>query len=98
MTFTEKCKFVFSNLWDFLAPFIKLFLTKAGPVLATAALSAVKVLAESQAGLTNSQKRNAAYNIIVDDLQRQGVAIGVDVTGSMVNAAIEAAVQKVKAS
>lgn len=98
MSFTERMKFVFSNMWDFLAPFIKLFLTKAGPVLAAAALSAVKIMAENRSGLTNNQKRDAAYNVIVDDLKTQGLLIGIDVSTSMVNAAIEAAVQKLKAA
>lgn len=93
----SRFKLFFSSVWGFLQPFVALFLTKAGPLLAAAAISAVKVTAASLQEADGAQKREHAFNLIMDDLKRQGVAMGAEVTTSMVNAAIEVAVQKVKA-
>jgi len=92
----SRFKLFFSGLWSFLQPFIAIFLSKAGPLLASAALAAVKATADSMSGASGADKRDAAFKAIEADLMRQGVAIGAEVTSSMINAAIEAAVQKVK--
>lgn len=91
----EKLKFIFSKMWDFLYPFIKIFLSAAGPILADAALKAVRIVANTN--LDDDGKRKAAYQVIVDDLRDKGINIGVQVTTSMINSAIEAALQKLKA-
>jgi hypothetical protein len=97
MTLKEKLKLVFSNIWDFIAPFVKIFLTSAGNILAASALTAVKAVAESMMGSDGDTKRKAAFDVIVRDLKSQGLTLGVQVTTSMIYAAIEAAVQRVKA-
>ena len=93
----ERIKLFTSGLWDFLGPFVRIFLTKIGPALAKAALAAVIATEKYYAGETGTTKRDEAYKMIVSDLGRQGIEVGVQVTGSMVGAAIEAAVQKMKA-
>ena len=90
----EKLKFVASGMWVFLRPLIMLFMSKMGPVLAAAAMSAVKATADNLTGATNEEKRNNAYKLIVADLEKQSIQVGTDVAVSAVNAAIEAAYQK----
>lgn len=93
----NRFRLFFSSLWGFLQPFVAIFLSKAGPLLASAAVAAVRAVGESMSGSSGSEKRDAAFAAIEADLKRQGVSIGAEVTASMINAAIEAAVQKVKA-
>lgn len=97
MTFSEKLKLVFSRMWDFLAPFVRVFLTSAGNILAASAIAAVKTMAQTMGDADGNDKRKAAFDGIVTDLKRQGITLGVQVTTSMIYAAIEAAVQKLKA-
>jgi len=89
-------KLLFSSLWAFLQPFVNVFLSDFGPVLAKSALAAVKITAANLAAEPGAVKRESAYALIVSDLKHQGVQIGAEVTTSMINAALEAAVQKVK--
>ncbi|OQY20094.1 MAG: hypothetical protein B6I36_02295 [Desulfobacteraceae bacterium 4572_35.1] len=88
-------KLMLSSMWGFVKPFARQFLTKAGPVLAKAAMEAVTVTATMH-GSASHEKRDKAYDLIIDDLKQQGVAMGTDVSTSMVNAAIEVAVQNLK--
>jgi hypothetical protein len=92
----DKLKFIFSAISEFLWPFIKIFLSKFGPILATAALDAVKLVAENYSKDSSSDKQKTAHHLILQSLKSQGIAIGADITSSMINAAIEAAVQKLK--
>jgi hypothetical protein len=96
MSFKDKLKLLFSNIWSFISPFVKIFAQAAGPLLAASALTAVKTV--SQYAIDNDEdKRRQAFKLIEQDLKTQGIAIGVTITTSMINAAIEAAVQKLKA-
>lgn len=92
----NRFKLLFSSLWVFLQPFVNIFLSEFGPVLAKSALAAVKVTAANFAAEPGSVKREHAYALIVSDLKYQGIQLGAQVTSSMINAALEAAVQKVK--
>jgi len=87
-------KAAMSAVADFLLPFVKIFLSSIGPVVAKAAMAAVTTTAESLKGATGAEKRDAAYKLIVGELKQQGVTVA----ESMINAAIEAAVQKLKSS
>lgn len=87
-------KLAASSIGNFLLPFVKIFLSSLGPVVAKAAMAAVTTTAESLKGATGAEKRDAAYKLIVDELKQQGVTVA----ESMINAAIEAAVQKLKSS
>ena len=88
----EKMRFIMSQLWDFLAPFIRQMMTEAGPILARAALDAVASVATSMQSADGSAKRAAAFDQIKDSLARQGIALAT----STINMAIEAAVVKIK--
>lgn len=93
----EKIKIIMSSIWEFVLPFLRQLMHQAGPVLAAAALSAVKVTASSLKDASGAEKRQAAFDAIVADLGKQGLQIGIDVSTSMINAAIEVALQKIKA-
>lgn len=97
MTFSERLKLVFSKIWDFIAPFVKIFLSSAGQILGSVALQVVRNIAQDTTLVTDSDKRSAAFDAIVVDLKGKGIELGLQVTTSMINAAIEAAVQKLKA-
>lgn len=90
----ELIKLYSSSVWGFVRPFVRMFLSKAGPILAKAALAAVR--AQVNSSKTGSDKRDAAFNAIATELKQQGITIGVEVSTYMINAAIEAAVAKVK--
>lgn len=92
----ERIKIVTSSIWVFVLPYLKMLMSKAGPILAAAALEAVKVVAANASGATDDQKRNLAFQAIGESLKVQGIAIGVDVSTALVNAAIETAVLKLK--
>ncbi len=85
-----KIQFIMSQMWEFLKPFILVLMSKIGPVLAEAAISAVTAAAASSLG--SSAKHDYAFNAIVDDLKQHGIEIGT----SVINLAIEAAVAKMK--
>lgn len=90
-------KLYLSTVWTFLRPFALMLMSRAGQALAAAALRAVTIVAETYGDADGESKRQAAFEMIVDDLRRRGVAIGTEVTASMINAALETAVQKIKA-
>jgi hypothetical protein len=80
------------GVWEFLVPFIKTFLTKSGVALAQIALQVVADIAADKTLITDDEKRKAAFDRIKDQLIAGGISIGVEVTDSMINRAIEAAV------
>ena len=94
MTFWEKMKVVFSNIWEFLAPFVKIFLSSAGQILATVAMQAVLDVQVSFSDADGDTKRKEAFERIKKELMARGIALA----SSVVYAAIEAAVAKLKAS
>lgn len=94
----ERIKIMSSGIWGFILPFVRQMMSSVGPILASAAIAAVKATAENAVGVTNAQKRDMAYEAIVADLTKSGIKVGVDIGSSMVNAAIEVAVQKLKES
>lgn len=86
----EKMKILMSGVWEFLLPFFRQMMTQSGQILASAAMAAVT--AAAQGDMTNEERRTAAFNSILADLQKQGISMGT----SIINAALEAAVQKLK--
>lgn len=88
----EKISFIMSKMWEFLKPFIKVLMSQAGQILADAAMSAVMVMADQN--ISNSEKREEAFKIIVEDLKKRGITV----SSSIIYATIEAAVQKLKAA
>lgn len=92
----EKVKIINSSIFAFVLPFLRLMLSQAGPILAAAATQAVTAVASHAMSATNEEKRNLAFESIARDLERQGIKVGVDVGVSMINAALELAVVKLK--
>lgn len=92
----EKIKILTSSIWAFILPFVRQLMSAVGPILAQAAIAAV-TNAATNAGASNAEKRDAAFNDIVTSLEAQGIKLGVDITTSLINAAIEVALQKLKA-
>lgn len=97
MTLKDKLKLLFSSAWDFLVPFVRLFLSRAGQEVLPLALLAVRRMAETMGQADGEAKRTAAFEQIKADAARKGLTVGVDVTTSLINAAIEVAVQSLKA-
>ena len=84
-------KLYLGKMWVFLRPVLMIFLSEAGRALSVAASQAVLALAERQ--LTgDKERRDAAFDLIKEDLRRQGVVA----TASAINLAIESAVQGLK--
>ena len=88
----EKIKFLMSNLWLFLQPFIKVLMNQAGQILIRSAINAVATVANRELG--NEAKRELAFAIITTDLANAGIKLAT----STINAALEAAVVKLKAA
>lgn len=87
----DKIKFIMSAAWTFLAPFIYLLMSQAGPILISAATKAVTIVAMG-ALKGNTERQEAAFILIADDLRSQGIKIVV----SDINLMIEAAVKRLK--
>ena len=83
---------VSNDTWEFLKPLLKMYATKAGKILAVAALAAVKSVAASYGDADGDTKRKAAFDLISEDLKQQGLELGT----SFINQAIEAAYLKFK--
>lgn len=92
MSYWQKIKFIFSQIFKFLEPFIKIFLAKSGKILAEAAMRAVVATAASYRDSDGETKRKEAFKMIKEDLERREIELG----ASVINAAIEAAVAKLK--
>ena len=88
----DKFKFIMSGLWVFLRPFVNSLLTTAGTILIQSAMAAAMAVATNMQDKTGEEKRNEALRMIKDDLQAKGIAM----TASVINAALEAAVVKMK--
>lgn len=89
----ERLKTAFSDAWEFLYPFIKVFMSEVGQAVAAAAIEAVQAIADSMGDADGNTKREEAKKIILAKLESQGIKVGI----SVIYAAIEAAVQKLKA-
>jgi hypothetical protein len=92
----DKIKVIMSSVWEFILPFAKQLMSKGGTLLAAAALEAVKTVANNGVGKSGAEKRDMAFNSIVENLKKEGLAVGTDISTSLVNAAIEVALQRVK--
>jgi hypothetical protein len=88
----EKFKFIVSGLWAFLSPFIKILLTTGGTILIQSCMAAVTAVATNMQDSSGEEKRAQALRIIQADLTNKGIAM----TASVINAALEAAVVKMK--
>lgn len=87
-----KLKVAFGEVWDFLYPFIQLFMSEMGQAVAAAAMVAVTECAATMGEADGQEKRKAAYDKMVAILAAKGITVG----ASVIYAAIEAAVQNLK--
>lgn len=95
-----KLKFLWSWLWAFLKPVIALMLSELGRALAQAAANAVREAAGLPAQVTDLERRKIAYNNVVNNMKKAGYVYGEEgakLTESMINTAIELALQGLKA-
>lgn len=88
----QKIKFFFSWLWTFLKPMIVVFLSELGRAVAEAATAAVIEAANLPEGTTNEARRKTAFSLTSKTLTDAGLVA----RDSMINAAIEAALQALK--
>ncbi len=84
-------KLVMSNVWIFLKPIVDLFMSEVGKALREVAIEAVGSLLSVDT-LTNEEKRKEAFLIIVTRLKEKGIKL----SDSVINMAIEVALQKLK--
>lgn len=87
-----KLKVAGGEVWDFLYPFIQLFMSETGQAVAAAAMVAVTECAATMGEANGQEKRKAAYDKMVYILATKGILVGT----SVIYAAIEAAVQNLK--
>ena len=86
----DRIKILMSNIWSALQPVFMQFITSTGNIVLHIALDIVMDLANQD--FSNSEKREIAFNNIKDKLKQSGVQVG----DSMINLAIEIAVQNIK--
>jgi len=89
----DKFKFIMSGVWSFLQPFIKVLMAQGGTLLIHASMQAVQAVATDMQGQPGAAKRDAALGIITQRLANEGIQM----TASVINLALEAAVVKLKA-
>ena len=95
MNFLSKMKLVMSGIFNQVLPFIKTFLTRYGAVVLALATEVVMELAKNN-DMTWSEKRDTAFNQVGDKLVQQGIAIGVDVSKTLILNSIQAAASKLQ--
>lgn len=87
----EKFKFVMSQAYEFLKPFIMILMSQAGQLLMETSLDVVRAL-ESMPAATGAEKKAAAFEVIREKM----TSAGFELAARTINQAIEAAVAKVK--
>jgi hypothetical protein len=86
----DKLRFLMSELWLFLQPIIKVFLSDIGPILISTATAVVSEMAKTD--MTGEQKKEAAFNAIKAALMKEGIQVATH----LINTTIETAVAKLK--
>ena len=83
-------KIFMSSIWVYLKPLVLQFMNKTGQLALNIAIDVVKDL--SAEDLTSSEKREVAFGKIKGKLKDQGI----EARDSIINSAIEIAVQNIK--
>lgn len=86
----DAIKLFMGGIWGYIKPLVVSFLGATGKIVLDIAMGTVKDLAN--ADLTSSEKREVAFDRIEKDLKQKGV----EAKASLINAAIEIAVQNLK--
>lgn len=89
-----KFKIFFGKVGNFVMPFVKIFISSAGQIVGQVALDAVTQIAKDPGMLGSGglAKRQAAFEKIKAELSAKGMVVATNV----INAAIEAALIKIK--
>lgn len=86
----DAIKLYMSKIWAIIKPTVMAFLSKAGKEVLEMAMEIVTELSVSD--LASEEKRKAAFEQIKDKLEAEGKVVGT----SLINLAIELAVQRLK--
>lgn len=70
----ERLKLITGQIWDFIAPTVKMLLTAAGKAAVRSALAAVRVAA-SREELSGKEKFAFAFDLVQEDLRAQGLSL-----------------------
>lgn len=74
-----------SSVWSFLLPSLRIYLTQTGVIMAASAVKAVKKAYLMGEEVSGTDKRKAAYEIVVQDLKEQNI---LDVTKNKIYQAV----------
>jgi hypothetical protein len=88
----DRIKFLFSEVYQFLKPFITLLMTQAGRLLIQVAYDTVIATEKYMAGEPGPEKHTTAYKTIVNQLKREGIVMA----AAVVDIAIKMAVLKMQ--
>lgn len=92
---TDVLKYSRSWLWDYLKPILTLFLTGAGKNLLEMAFELVQKVATDPTFVSGDPEKRRRW--VADQLKQHGITTGTPWADSLINLAIELAVQKLKA-
>jgi len=92
MTFWEKIKLFGSQIWEYVWPLIQKFLQEGGLVALQMAFIYVPQIAASMGDANGEAKRAEVIRLMLEEAKARGLTLST----SMINAAIEAAVAKLK--
>ena len=92
MGFCDNLKIMFSKIFEFFLPLIKKFLAEGGPIILALAFEIIPVIAMTHKNAEGDAKRKEAFRQISERAKAQGIVI----SSSLINAAIELAVAKLK--
>ena len=92
MGFFENLKIMFSKIFQFFLPLIQKFLAEGGPIILALAFEIIPVIAITHKGQDGDAKRKEAFRQISERAKAQGIALA----DSLIYAAIELAVAKLK--
>lgn len=91
---TEVFKYSRSWIWGYLKPILKIFFTKTGKALLELAVELVQKAAEDPAFVTGDPEKRRRW--VAERIKEKNLETGVAWADSVINLAIEIAVQKLK--
>jgi hypothetical protein len=91
----QKFIFITGRMGNFLWPLIKQFMVASAPIVEAAAKAAVQITVTKYADkiATNDEKHADAFGLVLNSLKRQGIEYGGEITKSLIDTAIAAAVK-----
>jgi len=89
----DRIKLMFSSIFAWVLPLLKALSSSVGKVVLQEAISVCGGIATTMLAADGTAKKKEAFKQIVTNLKKQGLT---DLSDSMINAAIETAVQYIK--